>query len=646
MRKQILFNENWQFSKPNENSVTVNLPHTWNGIDGQDGGGDFLRCKCTYEKRFPMPVIEEGGHCILYFGAVNSEAEVIVNGRTVARHAGGYSAFAVDVTDALETDNVLTVTADNTPNRTVYPQRADFTFYGGIYRDVYMILTPKQYFAFGEDCTPPLKLTATVNGTDGLLRTETFVEGQGLVRIYIFDQDGRCVAEGDDQSVLTVSNVHLWNGRKDPYLYKVKAELLVNGEVVDAVTDEVGFRSFHVDPEKGFYLNGSYYILQGCCKHQDRPVVGNAVTKEMQEEDIRLLHEMGATSVRLTHYQHEPYVYTLCDRYGLVVSTEIPYISEHMDTGDDNCMQQMRELVRQNYNHPSIVFWLLSNEITIKKTNEDTISMHKKLNEFCHKEDPNRLTTLTCYMPTNRTNRLAHITDTVSWNLYYGWYIPLYYWTGWTLDRFHRKYPKTPVGLAEFGAEAMPNLHSARPKAMDNSEEFQCIFHEHYIDIVRKRPYIWATYVWLLADCGSDGRNQGGDAGKNHKGLVTFDRKIKKDAYYLYKAYWMDPTEETFIHIAGKRFSKRCGKKTEIKVYSNTTEVSLYQNGKLIETQQGTHIFRFRVSLAEKNEFAAVSGKYRDSCVIERVKKAEQSYRLQVKSNGLSWEKAKEPKKK
>lgn len=644
MRKVILFNEGWHFQMPGNGEQSVNLPHTWNGIDGQDGKNDFKRCKCTYKKSFPMPEVEEGGRCIFLFNAVNSEAEVFINGVLVCRHEGGYSAFCADVTDYLREDNLLTVTADNSPNRRVYPQRADFTFYGGIYRDVYMILVPRNHFAFGADCAPPLKITSSVNGKNGSVKAEVHLCGEGEVKISVLDAQDNLVAQGVSGGEIAVPSVRLWNGRKDPYLYKVRAELYTGCKLCDCVEDYTGFRYFRVDTDKGFYLNGEYYILQGCCKHQDWPVVGNAVTREMQEEDIKLLYEMGATSVRLTHYQHDPYVYHLCDKYGIVVSTEIPYISEHMDTGDENAMQQMRELVRQNYNHPSIAFWLLSNEITIKKINEDTIKMHKKLNEFCHSEDPGRITTLTCYMVMNKHKKVAHITDVVSYNLYYGWYIPIYYWAGWTLDSFHRRYPETPVGLAEFGAEAMPNIHSKHPRAMDNSEEFQCIFHEHYIDIVRKRRYIWGTYVWLLADCGSDGRNQGGDAGKNHKGLVTFDRKIRKDAYYLYKAFWLDPEEQKFVHICGQRFKKRWGRTAEIKVYSNTSEVTLYNNGKLIAKKSGTGIFRFRIKLLPDNNIRAVADGCEDLCTFIKVNRPVKEYKLQVKSNGLSWEKVKEKK--
>lgn len=619
----------------------VDLPHTWNGTDGQDGKNDYKRCKCAYTKAFPMPELEEGGRCVLLFKAVSSVAEVFINGSLVCRHEGGYSAFCADVTDHLQEENVLTVTADNSPNRRVYPQRADFTFYGGICRDVYMLLLPREHFAFGADCASPLRITSSVNGKGGSVRAEAYPSG-GEVKIFVLDAQGNLVAQGAPGCDIALPSVRLWRGRKDPYLYKVRAELYSGGKLCDCVEDYTGFRSFFVDPDRGFFLNGEPYVLQGCCKHQDRPAVGSAVTREMQEEDIRLLYEMGATSVRLVHYQHDPYVYHLCDLYGIVVCTEIPYISEHMDTGDENAMQQMRELVRQNYNHPSIAFWLLSNEITIKKTDEDTITLHEKLNDFCHREDPGRITALTCYMVMNKHHRVAHITDAVSYNLYYGWYIPLYFWAGWTLDSFHKRYPKTPVGLAEFGAEAMPNIHSKHPRAMDNSEEFQCIFHEHYIDIVRRRRYLWGTYVWLLADCASDGRNQGGDAGKNHKGLVTFDRKIKKDAYYLYKAFWLDPAEQKFVHVCGRRFERRWGRSAEIKVYSNAPEVSLYNNGKFIAKKSGTGIFRFRIKLLPENHIRAEAEGCEDSCTFVKVRGPVREYKLHGKSDGRGWEKAKE----
>ena len=651
MRSTILFNNDWIFHMPDREPERVTLPHTWNGSDGQDGGGDYLRCRCVYEKKFPKPEMEPDGRCQILFRGVNSTAIVKINGKQTVMHEGGYSSFVADITDELQEDNLLEVIADNRENETVYPQFADFTFYGGIYRDVEMILTGPSYFAFGPNCSPPLKVTTEVEGSKGKLKVRDFHEGVGNVVVTVMDHQGHPIIQkasdvmGHADLQIEIDQIHLWNGILDPYLYTVRAELYEDEKLLDIVETNVGFRNFYVDPKKGFFLNGKPYPLQGVCRHQDRPDIGNAITKKMQEEDIELLRDLGATSVRLTHYQHDQYFYELCDKYGIIVSTEIPLISKYLPQGDENAFQQMRELVRQNYNHASIVFWCLSNEITIKKVTAQTVRLHEKLNQFCHTEDPGRLTTLTCYMVMNKRNPLAHITDVVSYNLYYGWYIPFYYWAGWTLDSFHRKYPDQPIGLAEYGAEAMPQYHSRYPKAMDNTEEFQCIFHEQYQKILDQRPFVWGNYAWLLADCGSDGRNQGGDPGKNHKGLVTFDRKIKKDAYYMYKAFWKRPEEEKFVHICGKRYQKRCGKYTEVKVYSNTGRVTLYNNGELVGTKDGEKIFTFRVRMKKTNKLIAKGDGCQDESIIMQVSRPDPEYKMRVKSNGLSWEKTKEKKK-
>lgn len=307
MRRTILWNEDWVFEMPGRAPENVTFPHTWNGVDGQDGGDDYKRCACTYRKRFLKPEMETGGSCLLHFRGVNSRAEVVLNGVRLAGHEGGYSSFVVDLTENLKEENVLQVTADNRPNDRVYPQFADFTFYGGIYRDVELILTGESYFAFGEHCAPPVRVTARVEGENGRLLVQTRQKGAGQVRIALYDAKGGKVLDINEDEEMDVGRVHLWDGICDPYLYTVRAELVVDGNVVDKVEVRTGFRSFRVDPDKGFILNHRPYKLQGVCRHQDRPVVGNAITREMQREDMELLLDLGATTVRLTHYQHDQY---------------------------------------------------------------------------------------------------------------------------------------------------------------------------------------------------------------------------------------------------------------------------------------------------------------------------------------------------
>ena len=635
MRQVILFNNDWLFQMPGEEPVKLNLPHTWNGVDGQDGGDNYKRCKCTYTKTFKKPDFKVGERVKLEFKGVNSEGEVLLNGKLLTVHAGGYSTFIVDITDHLLDDNTLLVNVDNSKTEEVYPQTADFTFYGGIYRDVNLLILPKNHFEFLKDSSPALKVTTKVEGNDGIINVAAEVSGNLAPIILVLNKENEVVAKGTINEDIKISNVHLWNGVKDPYLYTVKG-ILKDKDIEDEVSTRIGFRTFKVDPKKGFFLNGKPYPLRGVCRHQDRPKIGNALTKKEHEEDIKLIKEVGANTIRLAHYQHDQYFYDLCDEYGFVVWAEIPYISRYMKAADKNAFNQMSELIHQNFNHPSIVCWGISNEITMFKVTNATRKHHKELNEFCHKEDPSRFTTIACFSVMTIFNRIAHITDVASYNLYWGWYVPITRVTGLICDMWHLFYSHGPIGLSEYGAEAMPNLHSAHPRRGDNTEEYQAIYHEKMIDVINKRPYLWATHVWNMFDFAADARNQGGEPGMNHKGLVTFDRKTKKDSFYAYKAYWSD---EPFIHLCSKRFINRVGSKTLVKVYTNQNEVSLYQNGKLICTKKGNKIFKFKIKMAETNEIVVTSGNLKDSGIIKKVATKDPSYIVKKGGSNKSWEK-------
>ena len=637
MRKEILFNDNWAFTMPGNAPVNVTVPHTWNGTDGQDGGNNYLRTTCFYSKKFAKPQLSAGEKCILQFRGVNSECQVLINGVKACQHEGGYSTFNVDITELLVDENTVKLVVSNQKNVTVYPQKADFTFYGGIYRDVYMIILPKNHFAFGKYSSPPIKFATEISGNTGKLTVSAEAKGEGEVKISVYDKD-KAVASGGAGEQIDIKNVRLWQGRKDPFLYTVKAELIVDGKVADAVSGRVGFRTFNVDPNKGFFLNGESYPLRGVCRHQDRPKLGNAISKAEHDEDMELIMEVGATTVRLAHYQHDQYFYDLCDEKGLVVWAEIPYISQHLPTANENACVQMRELINQNYNHASIVCWGISNEITISRISQDTVDCHKKINDICHEEDATRLTVVAAYMAITKGNPTLHISDIVSYNLYFGWYLPFAELSGWKLDGFHKKYPNTPLGLSEYGAEAMTNLHSAKPRRMDNTEDYQNIYHEKMLKVINDRDYLWATHLWNMFDFAADARNQGGEPGMNHKGLVTFDRKTKKDSFYLYKAFWSD---EKFVHIALKRFANRTGDKLKVKVYSNCDELSLYNNGKLICSKKANRIFEFTMPMQQKNEITAECGDIKDKAVFNKVSSPDPAYRLR-KSKGAtsqSWEK-------
>ena len=640
MRRILSLNENWLFTGPGGKALPVSVPHTWNAVDGQDGGDDYKRCLCKYEKSFPMPEHGDLERVYLQFDGVNSECEVVLNGQTVCRHEGGYSHFRTDVTEYLTERNQLTVVVSNRPNDRVYPQKADFTFYGGIYRDVELLIVDGLHFDLDHHGGPGIRVTA--KPADGYKKGEVTVEtwrntGLGEVRVRLLDAQGAVVAQGvGERCKLSIDKVRLWNGVKDPYLYTAVAELVENGEVLDSVSTRFGVRDFHYHSKTGFYLNGKSYPLRGVSRHQDRKGLGNAISKAEHDEDMAIICEMGANTIRLAHYQHDQYFYDLCDEKGMVVWAEIPYISEHMPKGRENTISQMKELITQCYNHPSIVCWGVSNEITIStKNNKDMLDNHRVLNDLCHKMDPTRFTTLACYAMCGPFNPVAHITDVVSWNLYLGWYVPGLFLNDLWMDFFHTVYPDRCLGYSEYGCEGMPNLHSSRPKRGDHSEEYQAKYHEYMLECFQRHPWLWATHVWNMFDFAADARDQGGEPGMNHKGLVTFDRKTRKDSFYLYKAWWSD---EPFVHICSKRFVDRTEEKIEVKVYSNLNAVTLFVNGDKLETKHGEHVFTFTVPMSSETKIRAVSGECADEAVFRRVSKPNPAYVLkEAGDKGANW---------
>ena len=638
MREITKIMKGWEFTGPDGTTTTVDLPHTWNARDGQDGGNDYWRGTCIYRTHFAAPQFNTASHQVwIQFDGVNASAHVVLNGSPVCNHDGGYSTFRANITELLRDENELTVEVDNSKNDRVYPQKADFTFYGGIYRDVSLMVVSKNHFTLDYFGGPGIRITPTVQGADASVQVTTWHEGEGEVSIELLDAAGNTVATGKGPDItLTIFNAHLWNGVKDPYLYSCKARLVVNGTVEDETTTRFGVRSFKVDPKKGFFLNGKSYPLHGVSRHQDRKGLGNAITREMHDEDMALIKEMGANTIRLAHYQHAQYFYDLCDEVGMVVWAEIPYISEHMPNGRENTISQMKELIIQNYNHPCIVCWGVSNEITIStKDKKDMLDNHRQLNDLCHEMDKTRLTTLACYAMCGPFNRSAHITDMVSWNLYLGWYVPGFILNDLWMGFFHLCFPNRPFGYSEYGAEGMPNLHSTHPHRGDHTEEYQAKYHEYMLRCFKRHPWMWATHVWNMFDFAADARDQGGEPGMNHKGLVTFDRKTKKDSFYLYKAWWSD---EAFVHICSKRFVERTGSTATVKVYSNQSTVALYVNGNKVGEQTGEHVFTFKVPLNGELHIQAVAGDRTDESVIRHVDTPNPEYKLhKTKSKSANW---------
>ena len=631
MRRIISFNGNWTFNKPGETAAAVTLPHTWNAVDGQDGGNDYWRGTATYSKSFAKPELKDGERCFIEFGGAAMTADVILNGKHLAHHEGGYSTFRADLTDALEDENLLVVSVDNGANDRVYPQMADFTFYGGIYRDVKLIVVPESHFELLKDGTPGIKVTPEVRlkELEAYVAVETWPVGGSEVWLEIPTEHGREfrkveIGNGHTYTNILLKNVHLWDGVDDPYLYTVTAKLIKNGEVVDEISTRFGCREFHIDPEKGFFLNGRSYPLRGVSRHQDRIGLGSALTIKEHEEDMVLVKELGANTLRLAHYQHAQEFYDLCDENGIIVWAEIPYISKHMTNGKANAVSQMKELITQCYNHPSVICWGLSNEITASgAVTEELLQDHRELNELCHKMDPTRPTVMAHAFMLEKDSPLIPIADVASYNLYFGWYLGELTQNEQFFDEYHALYPDRVIGFSEYGADANTAFHSSQPEKGDYTEEYQCVYHEHILKLIEERPYLWATHVWNLFDFAADGRDEGGKKGENQKGLVEFDHKTRKDAFYLYKAAW---SKEPFVHLRGKRYVDRAEDTTLIKVYSNCESVTLYVDGRELETKSGKTVFTFSVPISGEHRIEAVGGECRDECVVRRVETPNPAY--------------------
>ncbi len=627
MRKIISFNEDWLFYKPGEAAVPVTLPHTWNAVDGQDGGNDYWRGTAAYEKRFARPELKDGERCFIEFDGVAMTADVTLNGRLLAHHEGGYATFRVDITDALEAENRLTVSVDNSANDRVYPQMADFTFYGGIYRDVKLIAVPAEHFELLKDGTPGIKVTPVVDlaKKTATVTVETWHNGQSVT----------ITVNGESQTVVrcatfTIDNVHLWDGVFDPYLYTATATLPSG----DEVSTRFGCREFRIDPQKGFFLNGRSYPLRGVSRHQDLKGKGSALIYEDHKADMAIIRELGANTLRLAHYQHAQAFYDLCDENGIIVWAEIPYITKHMSGGKQNALNQMRELITQCYNHPSVVCWGLSNEITASgAVTEELLQDHRELNELCHEMDSTRPTVMAHAFMLEKDSPLIPIADIASYNLYFGWYLGELEQNEQFFDEYHAMYPDRVIGFSEYGADANTAFHSSRPEKGDYTEEYQCVYHEHILKLIEERPWLWATHVWNLFDFAADGRDEGGKKGENQKGLVEFDHKTRKDAFYLYKAAW---SKEPFVHLCGKRYVDRAEDTTEIKVYSNCESVTLYVDGRELETKSGKTVFTFSVPISGEHRIEAVSGENRDESIVRRADAPNPAY-LFRKQAVINW---------
>ncbi|MBE6957859.1 MAG: glycoside hydrolase family 2 protein [Ruminococcaceae bacterium] len=647
MRQIINLNTGWVFNKQSEIPAMlpgdwekVDLPHSWNAVDGQDGGNDYFRGTACYAKVLNKAELPIAQQYYLEIRGANSSADVYLDGKHLAHHDGGYSTWRVNLTETLQETSLLVITVDNAANEQVYPQMADFTFYGGLYRDVNIVAVADSHFDLDYYGGPGIQVTPVIDGKNANVEVKVYLTNQKedqTIRYTLTDAEGNVVAQtvtAETKADCVIENVHKWHGRKDPYLYSAKAELVENETVVDNVSSAFGCRSYEIDPNRGFILNGEEYPLRGVSRHQDRWGKGNALSKEDHKEDIELICEVGATTIRLAHYQHDQYFYDLCDQYGQVIWAEIPYISKHMPGGRENTISQMKELITQNYNHPCIVVWGLSNEISIGGSDADLLDNHRVLNELCHEMDKTRKTTIAAVSMCKMDDPYLQIPDVVSYNHYFGWYGGDTSMNGPWFDKFHAMHPNIPIGCSEYGCEAL-NWHNSDPRQGDYTEEYQAYYHEELIKQLFSRQYMWATHVWNMFDFGADARAEGGENGQNHKGLITFDRKYKKDAFYAYKA-WLNP--EPMIHLCGKRYIDRVEDVTKVTVYSNLPSVELFANGVSVGVKESAdHFFYFDVPNVGETKLVAVAGELKDESVIRKVDTFNEEYRLKEEGAILNW---------
>jgi len=635
MRSIKPLNHGWQFGvcdRVGENEPVVasweliELPHVWNLADPRQEGPRAYRCSLDLETP------DEQHQYFVSFGAVAGVCRVWLNGQFLGEHRGGYSCFRFALGKAARPGlNELTVLADNTRFSDIIPLGGDFNNYGGIYREVELICTGETHFDLMYHGTNGLNLTAQPDGTVNIASRIVSRSDAALAEYTILDHGRECascqVTAATDEAVLKVDQPHLWQGLSDPHLYQFRARLMVKNECVDEVSMSFGFRAIAMTPDKGFFLNGEHLRINGVCKHQDRHGRGCAPTRTELDEDLCLIREVGANAVRLSHYQHPQYIYDLCDRSGLVAWAEIPMLA--MPDGNDalieNAMQQMKELVLQNKHHPSICFWGIQNEIALMGESLEMYRKTEQLNRLVKELDPDRITASANLYTVKNNSQFNHITDMVGYNIYFGWYYGEMEKFGPFLDSFHDDNPTVALGVSEYGVDCSTTLHSSTPKRKDYSEDFQSLFHETVYPVFCARSWLWGSFVWNMFDFGSARRNEGGMTGENRKGLVTFDRKIKKDAFYFYKAQW---SADPFIYIAGRRYANRCEELTTIKVYANVDEVTLIVNGEQFACLKGKCVFNFPDVPLQKgaNQIKVLAGELQDEIILSRVEQPEQSY--------------------
>ena len=609
-RQDILLNNDWNFRFSHQvqkgTEVRVDLPHTWNAQDALSGKIDYKRGIGNYEKNLFIRPEWKGKRLFIRFEGVNNIADVFINRRHIGEHRGGYGAFIFEITGKVEygKENSILVRVNNGEQLDIMPLVGDFNFYGGIYRDVHLLITDETCISPLDYASPGVRLIqdsvshryakvrAIVdlsNGSSGNQEVELNVrllDGQRVVK----EGTKNVNLSGNEvmQQELTfeIDQPHLWNGRQDPFLYQAEVTLFRNGQMVDRVTQPLGLRFYRIDPDKGFFLNGKHLPLQGVCRHQDRSEVGNALRPQHHEEDVALMLEMGVNAVRLAHYPQATYFYDLMDKNGIIVWAEIPFVGPggYNDKGfvdlpafRANGKEQLKELIRQHYNHPSICVWGLFNELT--ELGDNPVEYNKELNVLAHQEDTTRPTT----SASNQMGDLNFITDAIAWNRYDGWYGGTPADLGKWLDRMHKDHPEICIAISEYGAGAsiyhqQDSLVKTVPTSWWHPENWQTYYHIENWKTISSRPYVWGSFVWNMFDFGAAHRTEGDRPGINDKGLVTFDRKVRKDAFYFYKANWN--REEPMLYLTGKRNTVRTQRLQTIIAFTNQAGAELFVNGK------------------------------------------------------------------
>lgn len=657
--KIINLNDKWKFTKINDlkNSTEefneaedVRLPHSWNVEDGQSGEG-FYRGQCWYQRKINIIEEELKKNLFIEVGAAGNVSEVYINGKLAGGSKCGFAMYRVALNSFIKSgDNLIAIMVDNSRHEDVYPLMADFTFYGGLYRDVKLIKAEALHFDLLDNSRDGIYLTQnSINENtfelkiNGRVINESVKLENGQIKFTLYDMEQKIVLnktidievekEFKFELLEQITDLICWQGIENPYLYTLRAELICSQEIYDVRDIEIGFRKIEITPDKGVLLNGKHIKLNGVSRHQDFGGVGNAITKKHMDLDMSLIKEIGANSIRLSHYQHDDYFYKLCDRVGMLVWAEIPFISVPTITDEENknAKEQLEKLIKQGYNHSSIYCWGVQNEITLGLENEKIHEKVRELEAIAKELDSSRVTASANVYTVEDESPLNEITDILGYNLYYGWYYGKLEDLEKRLDKFHEARSNIPVLVSEYGVDTNPKFHSYNPTVNDYTEEYQMLFHNNALKTINEKPFVLGGYVWNMFDFGSANRNEGGEKGKNQKGLVTIDRKIKKDAFYLYKANW---SKVPFVHLAGKRFINRHEALNNINVISNLELIKLFVNDEFIdEIHSNDAIKNFKdVKLILGENVIRAEGYdktdivYEDEMMIKHVSEVDKSY--------------------